>query len=107
MDNIKWSKYPFGNATDAYIDLAYDVNEEGDYWMHASPKWDGCIHLYQASNVPFSEEFGTPISNKQRDEVSCDDYIHICDLDDYIKKLLKLRKFCKNYFKNQEAWNKK
>lgn len=47
--------------------------QDGDY--KASVKWDGCIH--------FSDE---------------GEYIHICDLEDFIKRLEELRDLAKTHF---------
>jgi len=73
-----------------------------DGWWEAFVRWDGCFNLHQAGNVPFSDEYGhswgTCWNGKERDPVACDDYIHICDLDDYIKRLQTLRDEAVKYF---------
>ncbi len=102
----KWEIDPNGSSKEYYANFVCDIDKEGYFWAAATVKWDGCIHFNKAGNVPFSEEYGSPTSNKPRDSAACDDYIHICNLDDFIRKLLALRKTCKKYFPSQEAWNK-
>ncbi len=93
-----WKDKPNGTKESHWIDLIYqDGHEEDDnHWMAASVKWDGCIHLSTAGNVPFCKEYGD--ANGKRDEAACDDYIHICNIDDYIKKLLQLKDAAVKHF---------
>lgn len=59
--------------------------EDPDGWYEAFVKWDGCIDLTRYFNTPLSVERG-------KDRNSDDEcYIHICDLDDFIARLQKLR----------------
>lgn len=87
-----------GIAKDHWIDLISDSYEDGSHWLHACAKWDGCVHLDIARNVPFSKEYG--FHGQKRDESACDDYIHICDLDKFISKLQKLKEICVKHFNN-------
>lgn len=102
----EWKTDPEGTCKDHWIDLMYDpeTNEEGELycWTYAQVKWDGCIHLYKAGNVPFEKTYGTP--KNKRDEAACDDYIHICDLNEYIESLISLKKKAMEHFKEQSAW---
>jgi len=66
------------------------LDDDGDNWYKCSVKWDGCIHFYRAYNNPFNHDV------KKIDT----DYIHICNLDEYIEILTKLRETAKEYFAN-------
>ncbi len=67
-------------------------------WWEATVKWDGCVDLHKAGNVPFDDAHGHSYSDmKYRDE-ECDDYIHICDLDDAIARLQALREMALAHF---------
>lgn len=99
-----WKNNPDGKTEKHWLDVISDDIEDGEnyHWWHAAIKWDGCIHLNHAGNVPYSKEHG--FVNQQRDLEACDDYIHICDLNDYIERLIALREFAKKHF--GEEWNK-
>lgn len=104
MNIPMWKNDPNGKIEKHWLDVvSADIEDEEDYhWWHATVKWDGCIHLDHAGNFPFSKEDG--LSNEKRATEACDDYIHICDLDDYIKRLIALRDFAEKHF--GEDWNK-
>lgn len=51
--------------------------------LDAAVKWDGCVNLWRTYDGP-----------KERD------YIHICDLDEYIEQLIALRDAAKAHFKD-------
>lgn len=75
-----------------WLRLVSEVNNAGakpQHWWAATAKWDGCVDLYHAGNVPFGEEFGQ--AGGHRDSSACDCYIHICNLDDLIARLTTLR----------------
>jgi hypothetical protein len=97
----QWIVDPKGTCEDHWVDLMY-VDEETGCWKYASVKWDGCIHFSQAGNVPYGEEFGTP--NTERNEASCDDGMHICDIDELIDVLQSLKIKAQKHFKNRGAW---
>ncbi len=80
-----------------WVDLRFvEGTDEGDqHWFAASVKWDGCIHFHKAYNYPFGEFAKNEPEGNQ-------DYIHICDLDDYIEKLIALRVAAKKYFAYHE-----
>mgnify|MGYP001609966408 FL=1 len=82
----EWIENPKGIKSDALIYLIYQSYEDGKHWISAGVKFDGCIHLRRAYNHPFPKE----------DEYQ--DYIHICDIDDYIKLLLSLKKKAIEHF---------
>ena len=100
----KWVEDPNGISENHWIDLIYKQEEEDElsHWAHACVKWDGCIHFDKASNVPFSKEYG--FHNGNRNKEACDDYIHICDIDDFIKMLEALKQKAIEHFKDQEYW---
>lgn len=67
-----------------------------DGWYEAIVKWDGCIHLYRAANVPFDDVSGH--SEGPRGKEACDSYVHICDVDDMILRLQSLKKAAQTHF---------
>lgn len=99
-----WTKDPNGKAEDHWLDvISNDIEDDESYhYWHASVTANGCIHLHHADNEPYSAEAG--FSNKQRACEQQDSYIHICDLDEYIKRLTALRDIAKKHF--GEEWNK-
>lgn len=68
------------------------VDPEG--WWKASVKWDGCIHFTRYFNIPYEDG-----QDRTKDEQATEDYIHICDLDDYIRRLQALRFMADKHFK--------
>lgn len=95
IDNKDWIGDQNGILEDHVIELRGDVSGR-DYWLHARVKFDGCVHLHMAGNMPFSKEYG--FHDQERREHACDAYIHICDLDDFIERLIKLREVAKKHF---------
>ena len=68
----------------------YHLNvRDSDCWFMAVAKRDGCVDFYRYFNQPFDL---APRDNEDYDQ------IHICDLDDMIERLTKLRDTAKNYF---------
>lgn len=69
-----------------------DKKKTKDHWLEiedpekcydAVVKWDGCINLYK----------------RYPDELEGDpDYVHICDLDDFINRLLELKRIALQHF---------
>jgi hypothetical protein len=55
---------------------------DGEGWWSADVRFDGCVHLWRYANEPKGEP--------GRDD-GCDDYMHICDIDDFIARLTELR----------------
>jgi hypothetical protein len=60
-------------------------------WMDVGVKFDGCVHLRKYYNRP---------RHLQTDEDD-QDYIHICDIDDMIETLQKIKKAATEHF---EEW---
>jgi hypothetical protein len=85
MEDIVWTKKPGGTAADLWVDL---MDPEG--WWEAGVKSDGCIHLNQYFNRPFTEVSPT--------EAADSGYFHICDLDDFILRLQALRAAALEHF---------
>lgn len=71
--------------------------EYGDRWWGGRAKWDGCVQINRAFNVPF------PITHEHPQGV---DGLHICDLDEFIEMLLELREMGRKHF-NNEYWTPK
>jgi hypothetical protein len=62
-----------------------------DDWYEAGVRWDGCVDLYQSSNRRLSEQK----INLNNPDVS---YIHICDIDDFIKRLQDIKQKAIEHF---------
>lgn len=60
-------------------------------WFKALVKYDGCVDLSHAYNEPFKPD-GEQVEDDSGD-------IHICDLDDFICRLIKLREQTISHFK--------
>ena len=60
-------------------------------WYKADVRWDGCVHFYQASNKPMSEQ----AFNLNNPDIS---YLHICYIDDLIKRLQDIQTKAKEHF---------
>lgn len=67
-----------------------EVND-GEGWYSAVVKWDGCIHLNRYYNFPWGKD---PI----HPEADNEDYIHICDLDEFIARLQALKVMAETHF---------
>lgn len=48
-----WQRDPKGVTENHWIDLISDVDENGEYWWKCYVKWDGCLQIDRAFNVPF------------------------------------------------------
>jgi len=88
----EWIEEPKGNKSEAWVDLIYNHYQDGTHWVHAGIKVDGCIHLRKAYNMPFPQ---THEDNS--------DYIHICDIDEMIEQLMKLKEAALKHFGSD--WN--
>ena len=66
--------------------------EDPEGWYKASVKWDGCIHFNRYHNIPYSSD------NVREDPIALTDYLHICDLDEHIERLVELRELAKKYY---------
>lgn len=75
------------------------------YNVHVVCKWDGCVDYRSYSN-------GYGWDHKCDEDCEsgrgcCQDYIHICDLSDFIEELKEVRRQAKDFFKNktgEEYW---
>ena len=68
--------------------LLFLKDKEG--WAQAKIKWDGCIELLYAYNVP------APFTGIHPQLL---DSLHICDINELIKDLQELKRIAKNHFK--------
>lgn len=60
-------------------------------------KWDGCVDFRQYSN-------GYSWDHECNDECQClEEYIHICDVDDFMKVLEEIKKQGKEFFKDKSG----
>lgn len=64
-----------------------DLDADASVDLFARCRWDGCVHL----NV------GTEASG-------LGDYVHICDLDDFIAQLQKVRDMARAHFGDNGHW---
>lgn len=69
--------------------------------IHVVCKWDGCIDYYSYAN-------GYDWGHKcEEDCQCCEDYIHICSIDDFIEKLTKIKQIAVKFYKGksgEEYW---
>ena len=82
MNDNLWIKDPASHEGSMTI-------ADPDGWFKAQVRWDGCVHLNIASNTPFTEP------DRRTD---CDDYIHICELDDMITRLQSIKTIAIEHF---------
>lgn len=83
-----WEHHP--EDDEGYGDyFTHFLDPEG--WYSARVKWDGCVDFYRYMNIPLERrELG--------EEDECDCYIHICNIDDMIKRLEALREQATAYY---------
>ena len=73
----------------------YGKKETPIYPYHAICKFDGCVDLRTYAN-------GYSYDHECKDGCQCcEDYIHICDLDQFIKDLQDLSKKAKEFYKGK------
>ena len=92
MKDTDWKKQINGTYDEYWIDLLSE-----DQFYRACVKADGCIHFYQSCNGRFNEE------GVHEPEKDTEDYIHICDVEQWIERLTSLRDWAKRHF--GEEWN--
>lgn len=98
MSTPHWVEEP--ENTDEYFLAIHDP--EG--WWRAGIRWDGCVNLDCFRNIPFHAD------PKRESHQCCDDYIHICDVDDLIARLQSLKEMAQEYFDgtiHQQHWETK
>ena len=79
--NPSWAVVP-ENTTELWLSL-----REPDGWYRASVRSDGCLELYRHFNDPDPKTKESDIAQ-----------MHICDLDDFIRRLEALRETAKVHF---------
>lgn len=84
----EWIDDPKGFKNECGIVLMYQSYKDDTHWLNAYIRNDGCIHFRKAYNSPFPKD----------DEDQ--DYIHICDIDEYVKILLALKEKAIEHFGN-------
>ena len=70
----------------------YILELKRGFGFRAGVRFDGCVHLHMDS---MDWNTGEP----DRED---SDYMHICDLDDFIKALQELRESAREHFKNDD-----
>lgn len=65
-----------------------EKQEDGPVYRRAVAKWDGCVHYYRFYNG------GEGVDDEGAD------YIHICNIDEEIDRLQRLKEMAKVHFKN-------
>ncbi len=61
-----------------------------DGWNWAEVKWDGCIDYYRVVNDPIPDGV-TELPPEEEPAGRLIDYMHICDIDEEIERLQKLK----------------
>ena len=75
-----------------WLELTSEGDETGLHWWSATVKWDGCVDLHRAHNVPFGTE------GRDEDHMAFSSDMHVCDLDELIERLQKLRDRAKAHY---------
>lgn len=65
------------------------TNEHKNFQLTA--RWDGCVDIRNSCN-------GFVVGDTSNDQSNMQDYIHICDLDEFIKQLQELNEKAKAKF---------
>ena len=86
---VPWVEDAENNFVDDIHGLMHLAVKDPDGWWSAVVKDDGCVDLRRYFNEPND---GDP---------DMTDYIHICDLDDFIERLQALKTFAEIRF---EVW---
>lgn len=90
MDKPYWEINQKEENNEYVLNLAdAEMGDPNSRWYSAWVKWDGCVH--------FNRYYNTPIGVDHKDGKDMD-YLHICDLDEMIKRLTELRDKAKAYF---------
>ena len=76
--------------------------EDGWYW--AQVRFDGCIHFYRAYNYPIPDDATDVPDDDGPARGFMTDYIHICDIDEEIDRLQRLKAAAIAHF--GEDWGK-
>jgi hypothetical protein len=90
---MKWIDDKHGEQLESWLDVVLDdgsLGEDGEAWWKATVKWDGCIHLNRYHNLPYPQP--------KDDRHALSDYLHICELDEFIEAMIALRDRAKEYF---------
>lgn len=96
----EWKTYPTGNVRDWNIDLEIRHWEPGQEYppkehppqMRADVRRDGCVHLQSFSN-------GADPEQDTAERVAEDtDYMHICDLEQHIRRMQELLEKARAHF---------
>ena len=74
------------------------VTRDQDGWWEAVCKWDGCVDLQHFGNIPYDED------PERENPQCCDDYIHVCDLKEYVERLQALLTLAQDFFGDEDAW---
>lgn len=61
-----------------------------DEWKF-NPRWDGCVHIERFSNGD------TPDKHSEENR----DYLHVCDIDDFIARLVEAKEIARKKFGEQ------
>jgi len=88
---MDWKRALDDKNLNYWVDLVLD--DDNDNWYKCSVRWNGCIHFWRAYNDPFNHV------DRKKDDI---DYIHICELDEFIEILTKLRDTAKKYFASHD-----
>jgi hypothetical protein len=95
--NEFWELDPDGTSDDSWLELKSDCGNK-QHWWHASVRSDGCIHFKEAVNVPYGLPFGDSSGKGDRPAEAHDQYMHICDLEELIYRLIALLAAAREHF---------
>jgi hypothetical protein len=79
-------------TTDNWLELKGKILG-ADTWRSAQVRSDGCIHFNSYANLPLE------LSPDRKDPACCDDYLHICDIDELIEDLKEIKRLALAHYK--------
>ena len=73
----------FEVSRDRESDEGYLHLDDREGWWRYGVRFDGCVHIISYSERPFFDVYG---------EQQAHDYLHICNLDQFIADLLEIKR---------------
>lgn len=92
MANLLWEKQDQHDTPDSGKLSVTFIEPNG--WYEACVRWDGCMEFKRYFNTPFGGDSEDPVMDR----------VHICDIDDLIKRLEALKVCAKEHFDEDWPW---
>jgi len=76
-----WNVHKINETNDGELVVSVELRDKNYNTLELNFKWDGCVNLWKRYNgYTNDDEFSTEVEENI-------DYIHICDLEEYINQL--------------------